>query len=170
MNIISLSGNDEKTEKENFKRLETKRNDAVASINKKRADLLGINSKATEAKGNDSEKTLNNIGAVQKYGEDLQAKGLSKLLNIEKVLEEDSAKASLIEKQIEDNKKTILRVEDERENMEGALKRVGKHLQYFTRTMASDKLLVCLLFTALAVIIGALVCYFIFGGSKGQNE
>ena len=71
---------------------------------------------------------------------------------------------------MQDNKQKLLSIDDTREQMDGAMKRVGNHLQYFFRTMAADKLLMCLIFTALIAIVAAVACYFIFGGSSGEED
>jgi len=168
MNIFSLEEDEEQEEQKFYKSFEEKRNSLIEQITKKRNELLGISNTKDSLKKPD--KVIGNLKDAEAYGEDLQKKSKDVLLNIKKTTEEDIKKAALIENQIEQNKATILRIEDEREKMEGTLKRVGKHLAYFAKTMASDKLLICLVFTAVLAIIGAVACYFIFGSGSGSTE
>ncbi len=170
MNLLSIS--DEKEEaagKKAYEEFAKRKEDAMAEVAKRRNELTGVNSAAAEEskKPKGPGATLQQIDA---HGTDVQNKSVDAALRIQRTLAEDKKTADNIIVKIEENTEKLLVIEDAREQMDSTMGRVKKHINFFMRSLASDKLMMCLIFTALIGIVVAVVCYFIFGSSSSSSD
>eukprot|EP00826_Nyctotherus_ovalis_P051647 TRINITY_DN6463_c0_g1_i10.p1 TRINITY_DN6463_c0_g1~~TRINITY_DN6463_c0_g1_i10.p1 ORF type:complete len:170 (-),score=44.94 TRINITY_DN6463_c0_g1_i10:68-577(-) len=157
MNVQMLSDEEAEEGTKMHGEYQRKKNEILGVIEKKRAEILGV-----KDKGKGNSKSFHSLSEAESYGTDLQNKSLESLQRSLKTTNEDIKIADDIEKKIQDNMQTLLAIEDERIQMDSTMARVKKHIDYFKRSLQTDKLLVCLVFTAILGIIAAVICYFAF--------
>ena len=156
MNIQMLSDEETNQKLKIYNTFQDKRSNLLNVISKKKSEMLGGSKKSSNV------KTFESLSEAETYGTNLQNQSIESLNRSRKILHEDMKIADDIEKKIQENIQTLLAIEDERAQMDTMMVRVGKHIAYFKRTLQTDKLLVCLVFTAILGIIVAVFCYFIF--------
>ena len=67
--------------------------------------------------------------------------------------------------ELERQNEQILRIIDQNQELEGVLKRTGRHLKYFGRVFMKDKLMLFLIFICILAIIGIFVVTLLKGKS-----